>query len=183
MLGRAIVWFITLAVAACSSQQQLVVQKQPRPLIPLMLGASRQLNQQVTVQYRDELWDLIGVSLIGSEEFRVSLLTVQGFSLMDIEYDGHKVQAQQYIDAGSQIPPQALLADMQLIYWPLEALQQSLPEPWRIQEKSSGGSRLRELLLDDNLYTEVRYSTDDIWQAEVYLEQKLIGYTLKIKNF
>lgn len=173
---------LLLALAGCSTQAPAPVQPQLRPLAPLLQGESRQLTQHIAVQYRGATRDLIGASLLGPEQMRVSLLTPEGVSLLDIHYDGREVSAQQHLDKSRQIPPRALLADMQLVYWPLRELQQSLPDRWELRESHTPGARRRQLFFDGTLYTEVRYSADDIWRAEVQLDQKVLGYGLSIKN-
>ncbi|WP_193163640.1 DUF3261 domain-containing protein [Microbulbifer hainanensis] len=157
-----------------------------RPLAPLLEGDSRQLMQHIVVQYHGTQRDLIGASLLGAQQLRVSLLTPEGLSLLDIAYDGSSVSAQQHLGRESgrarQIPPRALLADFQLVYWPLRVLEQSLPQGWQLTEHRADGRRVRQLFYDGTLYTVVHYSTDDIWSADVQLDQKVLGYGLSIKN-
>ncbi|WP_250460479.1 DUF3261 domain-containing protein [Microbulbifer litoralis] len=180
MRGRLIVTALLLLLTACSGQP--TAPPQQRPLAPLLDGESRQLNQHIAVRYRGERRDLIGASLLGPQQLRVSLLTPEGVSLLDIHYDGRAISTQQHLGHSRQIPPRALLADLQLVYWPLAVLRQSLPARWQLRETRSGGERVRRLLLDGGLYTEVRYSADDIWRADVTLEQKVLGYGLSIRN-
>ena len=182
LIGGCLGAALLLALAGCGTQSPAPLQPQLRPLAPLLAGEARQLTQHIAVQYRGEQRDLIGASLLGPEQLQVSLLTPQGVSLLDIHYDGREISAQQHLGRSKQIPPRALLADIQLVYWPLEKLQQSLPTPWELRESRSGKARLRQLFLDGTLYTEVRYSTDDIWRADVQLEQKVLGYGLSIRN-
>ncbi|SHF36220.1 Protein of unknown function [Microbulbifer donghaiensis] len=180
MFGRLSACLWLLLLAGCSTQPQS--QPQLRPLAPLLDGEPRQLTQHIVVQYRGEQRDLIGASLLAPEQLQVSLLTPQGVSLLDIHYDGREVTAQQHLGRSRQIPPRALLADMQLVYWPLEMLQRSLPAPWQLRESRAENTRLRQLFLRGTLYTEVRYSTVDIWRADVQLEQKVLDYGLSIRN-
>lgn len=180
MRGQLIALLLLLGLVGCAAHKTA---PPLRPLAPLLPDQSRQLTQHIAVQYRGEQRDLIGASLIGPRQLRVSLLTPEGLSLMDIRYDGREVSAQQQLGGKrGQIPPRALLADLQLIYWPLSVLRQSLPQRWQLRESHSGGARQRQLYLDGRLYTEVTYSEDDIWQAQVQLEQKVFGYQLSITN-
>jgi len=181
MRGWLSLLFVLLVLAGCSAQT--AAPPDLRPLAPLLTDAPRQLTQHIAVHYRGEQRDLIGASLIAPQQLQVSLLTPEGLSLMDIRYDGCAVSAQQSL-AGrrGQIPPRALLADLQLIYWPLSVLQQSLPPRWQLREQRGHGARQRQLYLDGQLYTAVTYSAEDIWQAQIQLEQKVFGYRLNITN-
>lgn len=183
MRGRLIILCLGFILAGCGAVQlQKPLQPQARPLAPLLPGDSRQLTQHIGVQFRGERRDLIGATLLGPEQMQVSLLSPEGVSLLDIHYDGREVVAQQYLGKSRQIPPRALLADMQLVYWPLDSLRQSLPPVWELREVREAGERQRRLYYQGKLYAEVRYSADDIWRARVQLDQKVLGYGLSIKN-
>lgn len=173
---------LLLALGGCALFARPPAQPPLRPLAPLVAGDSRQLLQHITVTYGGEQKDLLGASLLGEALVKVSLLTPQGVSLLDIHYDGREVTAQQYLGGGRQIPPRALLADMQLVYWPLALLRASLPEPWKLREDSTAEGRKRALFYAGELHTEVSYDDADIWRAQVQLEQKSLGYTLRIEN-
>lgn len=182
MCRKLIVIALLLTLGSCALFSRPPAQPPLRPLAPLPAGDSRQLVQHIAVTWRGEQSDLMGASLLGPELVKVSLLTPQGVSLLDIHYDGREVKAQQYLGGGRQIPPRALLADMQLVYWPLDLLQASLPAPWTLREERTAEGRRRELFYAGELYTEVSYSGPDLWRAQVQLQQKSLGYGLRIKN-
>ncbi len=179
---------IGLLLSACSIGAAKPNVAFPRPLAPLLESAPRQLSQQLAVSFRGNNHTLLAATLIEPQQIKTSLLTPQGVSLVDIMYDGQQIDAQQYLPTGKSIPPTALVADFQLVYWPLTTLQQSLPEQWNLREFSRNGRLIRQLWLGDNLHTEVSYqftddqTTADKWSAEIHLQQMRLGYSLGIKN-
>lgn len=179
MRSQLILATLLVLLTGCSSAGKAPAQM--RPLAPLLPGDSRQLVQHIAVQYRGEQKDLMGASLLGPELVKISLLTPEGVGLLDIRYDGREVRAEQYL-GGKSIPPEALLADMQLVYWPLQSLRDALPAQWNLREKRDGDKHRRQLFFRGELFTEVTYSSDDIWRARVQLDQKVLGYSLNIKN-
>ncbi|WKD49941.1 DUF3261 domain-containing protein [Microbulbifer spongiae] len=152
------------------------------PLAPLLDEDKRQLSQHIKVDYLGERYDVIAASLFSSTELRVSFLSLEGINLLDVLYDGHNVHLKYYLKKPIQFPPEMLLADIQLVYWPVEILRKQLPSNWRLKELSVENTYQRQLIIDGRVCSEVHYSTDDIWIANVQLEHKFLDYKLSIRN-
>lgn len=182
MFSRLIALAALLALASCSSPGAGDFPAVVRPLAPLPHGENRTFTHHIVAHVGQGEHHVIGASRLGPDLLKVSLLSPEGLSLVDIAYDGREVTAQRQFNMSPRLPPRALVADLQLIYWPLPLLRSSLPSRWELREARVGNTLQRSLFLDGTLYTEVTYSTVDIWNARVSLEQKVLGYRLSIEN-
>jgi hypothetical protein len=181
-LGLAAVFVAMALSGGCGLHPHKPAQAPIRPLAPLLAGEERQLSQHIQLQYRGERKDLLAATLLTPQLLKVSLVSPQGVSLLDIQYDGRELSAQQYLPGAEALPAGALLADLQLVYWPLELLRESLPRDWELREVMESGQSRRLLYYRGQLHTQVDYGSGEHWIAEVRLLQKPLNYSLTIKN-
>ena len=163
-----------LSLGACSA-----LQKEPRlPTIPLLppaaLGQHLQFTQSVTLLIdhdsdlqREQITPddkqpltLLAVWSVDQQGLNFAGLTPAGQVLMTLQYDG-KDFTESYspllylskVDALKNIPGQAILAQLQLCYWPLPVIEQHMKNsPWRIIATADG----RALYLDGRQVLDIR---------------------------
>lgn len=180
MRGLIAIAVAALLLTACGLQQS--AQPPLRPLAPLPAGEERELLQHLQVEFRGERRDLMAALQLLPRKLQLSLVSPQGISLMDIQYDGRQLTAERYLPGIRALPAEALLADLQLVYWPLELLRGALPPGWSLEERREGGELQRRLYHRGRLHTRVDYSGDDPWTAQVQLVQESLDYSLAIRN-
>ena len=100
-----------------------------------------------------------------------------GLSLFNLSYDGENLVLDKNPLLPDTVEPGAIVADMQLIYWPAAALQDRLPPGWHLQT----GANRRELFQDSEKIAEIRYLSDEAdWPRHAELENLRYGYRLSI---
>ena len=107
-------------------------------------------------------------------------LSAKGVRAFTLRYDGKQVAVENDLPVPPQLTPERLLADIQLVYWPLDALRSSLQSNgWELTEPFSGTRRLRR---GATLVAEVHYDNIDPWQGRSWLVNLQYGYTLAIDS-
>lgn len=169
-----------LALAACASPPRANPAVSSRPLVPpSSLGADRIVNQVVrgafgareltfncVVTVKDGAMTLVGLSSVGMR-------------LFTIRYDGQAVQSEM-TPALQGLDPSRLIADMQLVFWPLSGLEKPMHAAgWQLSEPASGIRRLRH---GDQLIAEAHYGSDDPWSGRSWLVNFEFGYSLQIES-
>jgi hypothetical protein len=103
-----------------------------------------------------------------------------GVRLFTIKYDGQTTTIDNTLPIPPQLTPERLLADLQLVFWPLETLQQPLATAgWQVSEATPGTRRLRH---GTQLVAEVHYANTDPWSGRSWLVNLEHGYTLNIDS-
>ncbi|WP_444891664.1 DUF3261 domain-containing protein [Microbulbifer sp. DLAB2-AA] len=183
MLRWLVLYFSIFTLVGCISPRVEKDKSEGWSLAPLLAEQPRQMNQHLRIVYQNNVYEVIAATLLSSENMRVSLLSPEGMSLLDIAYDGNEISTHHYMRRAASLPPEKLLADIQFVYWPVTQLQKQLPVGWKLQESVVEGNYIRQLFHNGEISTEARYSTNDIWEAQVELEHKRLGYRLSIRNF
>jgi hypothetical protein len=80
------------------------------------------------------------------------------------------------------LPPQVrsedVLEDIQLTYWPVEAIRPALPEGWRIEDE---GQR-RTLWSGETQVMVIDYNGQPRWNGKIQLQNLRYGYRLTIQS-
>ncbi|MFS1523226.1 DUF3261 domain-containing protein [Microbulbifer sp. 2304DJ12-6] len=182
MFDRLVIVLCLILFTGCTNISLTKGKYNTLPLVPLLVDHKRQLSQHIKIDYLGEHYDIIAASLLSPTEVRISILSLEGINLLDVSYDGHNVNVQYYLEKSIQIPPEVLLTNIQLVYWPIDKLRRQLPSNWTLNELSADNTYQRQLIIDGKVNSEVHYSTADIWSASVQLEHMVFGYKLSIRN-
>ncbi len=152
-----------------------------RPLVsPATLGSERAANQIVRGALGAREMTINCVVTVKDSTMTVVGLSAMGVRLFTIRYDGHEVQAEKGLPTPQQLTPERLLADLQLVFWPLASLQQPLQEAgWQVSESTPGTRRLRH---GDRLIAEAHYADRDPWTGRSWLVNFEYGYSLQIDS-
>jgi hypothetical protein len=107
-------------------------------------------------------------------------LTALGLRAFTIKYDGVRVQAERAPQVPEFFKPEQLLNDFELVFWPLESLQQALAgTEWRVSEPHVGTRRLR---FGERLIAEVHFADADPWSGRAWLVHFDVPYTISIES-
>lgn len=148
-------------------------------LAPATLGSTRSVEQILHAAYGEREATLQCIVQIDGAHLRVVGVTALGQRVFTIEHDGTSIRAERSPFAPEQLRPEAILADIQLAYWPLAVLQAAAPPGTRVVEPRAGQ---RRLLRDGALIAEVHYADADPWNGRLWLVNAEHGYSLDIRS-
>jgi hypothetical protein len=107
-------------------------------------------------------------------------LSAMGLRVFTIRYDGQNTTVDNTLPIPAQLTPERILADMQLVLWPLQALDSVLRQAgWELTEPAPATRRLRR---DARVVAEVHYAGDDPWSSRSWLVNLEHDYTLSIDS-
>ena len=151
-------------------------------LTPSSFGKTESAAQILRVAYGDREATLNCVVAVSPERIVVIGTTALGMRAFTIKYDGAKVQAEAQAGVPQAMEPERLLNDLQLVYWPLSAIQHALANTeWEISEPATHTRRLKHR---GKLAAEVHYATDQdlALRGRAWLANLEFGYTLTIDS-
>ncbi len=148
------------------------------------LNKNKTLNQLLNGKYKDKNYSFNLVTKISPERFNTVALTKFGARIFTISYyDNHlDFVPTPLIKATSKIRPEYILADIQLVYWPLDEIRKNLTGDVEILESKNGKGFTRTLSKNGKIFIEISYSTKDKWNSKIryrHLERK---YEYTIEN-
>jgi hypothetical protein len=150
------------------------------PLAPATLGAERIANQVLRVAYGERESTLNCAIVVDAKKLTIVGTTALGMRAFTVRYDGANIEASAQPGVPDTLPPERLLNDVQLVYWPLTALQRAMqPTGFSVSEPAPGTRRLRR---GDKLIAEVHYASGDAWQGRAWLVNLEFGYALQIES-
>jgi len=145
-------------------------------LAPADLGAEIALQQHLTVE-RHGRTDQLDVAL----EVDATDLNLVGLALgqrvLTMHYDGKELTSWRHVMLPSQVKAEDVLEDLQLTFWPVDAIRRALPSGWRIEDNDLQ----RALYKDDELICLIHYSTMPRWSGTVQLENLRFKYAITIQ--
>lgn len=158
------------------------------PLLPpASLGAPLQAQQILHAAYGSDEATLQCVVETDATLLSIVCLTALGQRVFTLTYDGHELKALRAPFAPDSIDPQHIVADLQLAYWPLAALQPAWQGAgYGVSEPRPG---LRRVVRDGRLFAEVHSAAPALsnghgaaWSARVWLVNFAYGYALDIET-
>lgn len=183
---RAAVFMATALLTGCA-----LWPAQAPPAAPLAppagLGRAIQAEQILRIAHGERSLTLQCAVGVSAAETVLSCFTALGQRVFQLRHDGQTVRAEsaaQTAGAGSEgIPPERILADLQLAYWPLPALVaafESAPGAgWQVTEPATGLRRLRR---NGALHAEVHYTGNTPWTGRLWLVNFEQRYSLDIES-
>lgn len=125
-------------------------------LPPASLGRELALQQQLSFEFGKETRTLDALLEADSSEVRLAVQAMSQ-SALRLRWDGQTLDQQR----AEWLPPtlrgERVLSDLQLAYWPVEAIRAALPAGWRLDLEGSD----RQLREGDQDVTTVHYPSPD----------------------
>jgi hypothetical protein len=167
---------LALLLAACAEPES-------RPagvglkLTPAALGESISLQQRLDVDGHGRTAQLDVVLEVDAA--RIDLVgLVLGQRVLSLSYDGKTLQSWRHPMWPAQLHGEAMLENLQLTLWPVDAIRQALPIGWSIEE-----SGLRRTILQDGLaIMTIDYSTLPFWVGKVEVANLQFDYRITIQS-
>jgi len=142
-------------------------------------GPSRRVVQQISGTWADRTESMLVILELDSKRIAMVGLSNDGLSLFNWRYDGDKVVSDTSLLLPQNIDPNYMVADMQLSYWPVDALKSSLIDGWRLETQANK----RILYFNNTKRAEVTYLEPDAdWPRSIELINYQYHYRLQIKT-
>ncbi|MFA9440377.1 DUF3261 domain-containing protein [Uliginosibacterium sp. sgz301328] len=179
-MRRLIVALLLPVLAACS-----FAPTRPYPgdapyfaLPPASLGRELSLQQQlrfVSPNGGDRTLD----AYLEADAAAVRLAAmVSGQTAMRIIWDGNDLTSQRADWLPKTVDAAAVLSDLQLVYWPLPALQAALAPGWSLEDDASS----RRLVQGGEVVIEVHYSERSGEARHISIDHPRLGMRLEIES-
>jgi hypothetical protein len=180
-MARMAVGVAMLSLAACAVAPKPMPEGSLRPLLPpATLGGERTVNQVVRGAFGAREITFNCVVTVKDGTMTLVGLDSLGVRLFTIHYDGNAVQSETTPALKGPFMPERLIADMQLVFWPLASLVQPMRESgWQVSETAPGIRRLRH---GDQLIAEAHYGGGDPWSGRSWLVNFEYDYSLQIDS-
>jgi len=140
----------------------------------------RTAEQVVRAAYGRRSFAFQSVVRLAPASLRVIGLDARGQRLFTVDWDGNRVEETRSPFLPATLATDRLLADLQLVLWPLAAIAPL----WRASgfEVTEPYSGLRRVMRDGYIVEEVHYAGDDAWQGRSWLVNFTHGYSLTIDS-
>lgn len=151
------------------------------------LGKNLSLNQALKGSFKDTEQKFNLILENSSQETKVIGLTNFGNRLFMVNYDCNKVKVEmspilKMAPNIKKLKPEYILADIQLVYWPLEEIQKNLSDNLKIKEISKDNQTKRILFEGEKPIIEIVFSAQDILKSKIYYHHLERGYSYSIEN-
>ena len=174
---------LLLLLAGCASRIEPVAALAPGVTIPLpppryeqpfqrdqllaatVDGFTHQL--QTALEVADGKITLVGLSPVGARLFKVV-------------YTAEEISAEQLLPLADLPPPNQVLADIMLGYWPTAAWQPLLPRGWSLRDDTPALRTLRDA--EENVVEEIFYLRQNGRREPVRIKHHLFHYEIFLQN-
>jgi len=162
-------------IAGCATQapQARLGLKLP----PSALGATISLQQHLSVE-REGRIDYLDAALEVDDRQLDMIGLAMGQLVMSLHFDGITLTSWRHALLPPQVRGEDVLEDIQLTYWPIDAIRAALPAGWRIEDE---GLR-RTLWSGDTEVMTIDYGALPRWSGKVTLSNLRYGYRLTIQS-
>lgn len=169
-----------LALAACATPPRASgtpsAQWARAPLLrlpPAALGRTLALQQQLTITHGAEVHRMD--ALLEADATALNLVVqAVGRSALRLSWDGTRLEQTRADWLPPQLAGERVLSDLQLAYWPADAIAAALPAGWTLEADATH----RVLREGDAVVTEVRYPG----AQRIEIEQRRDGFRLDIES-
>ena len=187
MRRRELTILAALALAACAHAPEAPRLHLPAlKLAPSSLGLSLSLAQRLTVRQLPAAADSpmppqehsLEVQLeIDASELRLAAFAM-GQRVLLLRWDGRELQSQRHPMLPGEVDEAGVLRDIELSYWPVEAIRAALPPGWLLDD----AAQRRTLSFDGDPQVVIDYAGSPRWQGRAELDNRLEGYRLSIES-
>lgn len=139
------------------------------------------ITQAVNGHYGNRYFSFLNQMEIDAQKMVLVGMGHMGSPVLNLVWDGRKLEATVSPLLQGDIHPGFLLRDMQLCFWPLETIRGGVKSPnWKIEE--SDDRLQRWVLFRDKKRIEIYYSSADHWQDTISFKHLAHGYSFQIET-
>lgn len=176
---------LLLGLAACSTtpRPRPAAPGEPLPelrLPPAALGAAVSLTQRLTFAHDADPGgprSLEALMEVDAEELRLVGLAMN-HRVFTLSWNGTALQEERDPRLPAQFQAAWVLRDVQLVYWPADAVRAALPAGWTLED----GPGLRTLSKNGREWVTVRYDGEPRWAGRTQLTNLSEHYRLTIDS-
>lgn len=162
MIGTVL---LALALTACASGPAPTAVPLLR-LSPAALGQPLALQQRLTVDAQGRRQQLeVGLEA-DAQAVRLAVLDL-GQTVARLEWDGRQLTEARAAGWPDAVRGERILSDLQLVYWPADAIRAALPAGWTFSVQPGE----RSLRLGERAVVQVRYPATDAAELENLVER------------
>ena len=166
---------VLLCLAGCAMQPPRV-QLGDLPVLrltPAGLGRELALQQRLQVSVGENTQSMDALLEVDSQELRLAVQAL-GQSALTLHWDGKSLREERADWLPPTLSGERVLFDLQLVFWPAEAIRTALPGDWTLREAAG----TRQLWQRDTMVASVEYPADN----EAVLTQLRDHYRLQISS-
>jgi hypothetical protein len=146
-------------------------------LSPASLGGELHLAQRVTVLRGEDRWTFDALLEADAEVVQLAAF-VMGQTVLRLKWDGRTLEEEHSARAPDAVTPSRILSDVQLAFWPREAVSAALPAHFTLDEAPLA----RVVTRDGEPFATLRFTgTPPAWR-QVELTHLAYGYRLVIES-
>ncbi len=154
-------------------------------LAPSSMGVNLTLVQRLTLvrvkefnhMHKDAPRSLEALLEINADQVQLAAIAL-GQRVLTLTWDGSTLQVKRHALLPAEVDGVHVLRDVQLVYWPEQAVRASLPSGWTIEDQA----QTRILAHAGETQVEIKYSGVPSWSGRVELDNRLEGYVLTIDS-
>lgn len=163
---------LVLTVAACATRMAPAAGPLLR-LSPAALEQTLALQQRLTVDARGQRQQLEIAFEADAQGVRLAVLDL-GRAVARLEWDGRELRETRAAGWPDAVRGDRILSDLQLVYWPAEAIRSALPPGWTLSAQPG----MRSLDAGGRTVVQVRYPAADVVELENLSER----YRIRIES-
>ena len=163
-----------LVLSGCAGVQPVREEPFSLRLSPASLGGDLALQQRVTVTAMGRSQQMDVAVEADADAVRFAVLDL-GQTVARLEWDGHAMKETRPAGWPAVVTGQRVLGDLQMVYWPADAIRAALPEGWSLQADEQGRT-VRSL---KDIVMRVRYPSP----GTAELENIQGGYSLRMDRW
>ncbi len=189
MPRRLIATFICLfALGACALLQPAGTTPLPgggywRPLPPEQLGRSLYAVQRVRASFGGHAAVLLFYLEVRGPHLALVATTPDGSELFSLEQVGTQVTVTSSPLLPAQLQPKAVLADLQMAFWPAAAVRKGLAGTGlTLDESEHAPGSVREIIRAGTVSTHIDYANLDPWRGTVEFDQRVWHYRYSVET-
>ena len=156
----------------------------PRPkdpglflLSPSEAGRELSLQQQLRFSRGKAVFEAVAAIEIDRQSMRLAALGPLGNRMLSLVWDGKNYSEEKDPRLPKELPLKLILRDIQLAYFPAEALQKNLPAGWTLKD----GPKFRSLESGGEEIIRIRYDGSQRWNSPLIFEHLGLGYHLEVQ--
>ncbi len=150
----------------------------PRSVRPLAapLTERHHVEHLLEIDWDQQSQRLHCVLITAEGETRVVALTETGLPVFQLLQTPGNIEINRSPLLPRPVSPDIILADIQLIFWPIDSLRKTLSPPWRLEQHAGS----RDLYEGEVLRAHVDYQGKERWSSPATLDNKQYGYRLTV---
>lgn len=157
-----------------------------QPLAPALLGRDLSAVQKVQGHFGTQTAVLVFYLEVQGDRLALVGTLPDGTQLFSLEQVGAEIHTTTSPLLPPRMQPTAVLADLQLVYWPLAAVRDNLAPAGLTVAESDADGRLQRTIAREGLpQVAIRCAAADCWRGAVQFEQHAwhYGYTVETVEY